>query len=62
MLGNVIYNIGENPNYYESLLKIKDFPSYFQDTIEKDVVRTTNNIEMQNKLRNVLNAYTIRNG
>lgn len=61
MLGNITYNIGSNPDYYESMKKLKDFPSFFQDTIEKDVVRTSNNLEMQNKLRNILNAYATRN-
>ncbi|CAD8160218.1 unnamed protein product [Paramecium pentaurelia] len=61
ILANIIQNKEANPNYYAELLKIQEFPNYFQDTIKKDVVRTSGDEEIQQKLSNVLTAYTIRN-
>ncbi|CAK68831.1 unnamed protein product (macronuclear) [Paramecium tetraurelia] len=61
ILANIIQNKEANPKYYTELLNIKDFPKYFEDTIQKDVVRTSSNQEMQQKLTNVLTAYVIRN-
>ncbi|CAD8145203.1 unnamed protein product [Paramecium pentaurelia] len=61
ILANIIQNKEANPKYYTDLLKIQEFPKYFNDTIQKDVVRTSSNQEMQQKLTNVLTAYVIRN-
>ncbi|CAD8076192.1 unnamed protein product [Paramecium sonneborni] len=61
ILANIIKNKEAYPNYYAKLLNMNEFPNYFKDTIQKDVVRTSSNEEMQQKLSNVLTAYVIRN-
>ena len=52
-----------NPSYYSYLSKLsKKVPSLYSDIIEKDINRTnTKDLEIKNKLRNILICYSIRN-
>ncbi|CAD8064496.1 unnamed protein product [Paramecium sonneborni] len=57
----IIKNKETNPNYYTKFLKMKESSKYFQDTKQKDLVRTLSNEEMQQILSNFITAYVIRN-
>ena len=52
-----------NPSYCSYLSKLsKKVPSLYSDIIEKDINRTnTKDLEIKNKLRNILICYSIRN-
>ena len=52
-----------NPSYYSQLLKLsEEVPSLYSDIIKKDISRTnTKDVELKNKLKNILTCYSIRN-